>query len=46
VSIHIRRSKEKASATVNGKEVAVKDGAISIPYPSGGALTIEFNIEG
>ena len=46
VSIHIRRSMEKASVTVNGKNVAVKEGAISIPYPSGGALNIEFNIEG
>ena len=46
VSIHIRRLKEKSSASVNGKSVAVKDGAISIPYSSGGKLNIEFNFEG
>lgn len=46
VSVHIWRSKEKGFARVNGKEVAVKDGSISIPYPAKGALTIEFNIEG
>ena len=46
VSIHIRRSNEKTSARVNGKEVAVKDGGISIPYPSKGTLTIDFNIAG
>lgn len=46
VSIHIRRSKGKTSATVNGEEVAVKEGAISIPYPSIGKLNIEFSIEG
>jgi cellobiose phosphorylase len=46
VSIHIRRSKEKSSASVNGKEVTLKDGALSIPYPSKGTLTIDFNIAG
>ncbi len=46
VSVHILRSKEKTSARVNGKEVAVKDGAVSIPYPSKGTLTIDFNIAG
>jgi hypothetical protein len=46
VSIHIRRTTEKSVATVNGKEVAVKDGSISIPYPRKGTTTIEFTIAG
>ncbi|HTY36120.1 MAG TPA: hypothetical protein VMH23_03360 [Bacteroidota bacterium] len=46
VAIHIRRAGEKTSANVNGKAVAVEDGAISIPYPSRGSLTIEFTIGG
>lgn len=46
VSVHIRRSKEKASAFVNGKSVAVENGAISIPYPLKGTLSIEFNFTG
>jgi hypothetical protein len=44
VSVHVQRSNRKTSARVNGRELAVKDGAIAIPYPSQGALTIEFNI--
>jgi hypothetical protein len=46
VSVHIQRSKGTTSARVNGKEVAVQEGAISIPYPSKGTLTIEINIAG
>jgi hypothetical protein len=46
VSVHIWRSKEKTFARVNGKEVAVKGGSISVPYPAKGTLTIDFNIEG
>jgi cellobiose phosphorylase len=46
VSVHIQRSAEKSVATVNGKGVAVKDGAISIPYPTKGTTTIEFTIAG
>jgi hypothetical protein len=46
LSIHIRRSKEKSVATVNGKEVPVQNGSIAIPYPLKGALTIEFNVTG
>ena len=46
VSIHIRRSTDKSIALVNGKEVDVRDGAIAIPYPSKGTLTIDFTIKG
>jgi cellobiose phosphorylase len=46
VSIHIRRTMEKSVATVNGKEVAIKDGAISIPYPRKGTTIIEFTLAG
>jgi len=46
VSIHIRRSKEKSVATVNGKEVPIENGSIAIPYPRKGSLTIEFNVTG
>jgi hypothetical protein len=46
VSVHIWRSKESTFARVNGKEMVLKDGAISIPYPSKGTLAIDFNIAG
>jgi hypothetical protein len=46
VSLHIWRSKERTFARVNGKEIALKDGAISIPYPLMGTLAIDFNIAG
>ena len=46
VSVHIWRSKERTFARVNGKEIAVIEGAISIPYPLRGTLAIDFNIAG
>jgi hypothetical protein len=46
VSVHIRRTKEDPNALVNGKHVTVKDGAISIPYPLKGKVTVEFNVAG
>jgi cellobiose phosphorylase len=45
VSVHIQRSKGKSVATVNGKTIAIKDGSISIPYPTK-ETTIEFTIAG
>jgi len=45
ISMHIQRSAEKSIATVNGKKIAVKDGSISIPYPTK-ETTIEFTIAG
>ncbi len=46
VTLHVVRTKGDSSARVNGKNIVVKDGAIKIPYPSQGTLTIEFNIAG
>jgi hypothetical protein len=46
VTIHIRRSKDKSTATVNGKETAIQNGSLIIPYPKRGTLTIDFSIAG
>jgi hypothetical protein len=43
IELVVRRSKEKSSASVDGKEMPLKDGVLSIPYPVKKAATIIFS---
>ena len=46
VNISIRRSKEASSALVSGKQTALQDGALAMPYPKKKSLDIELSIAG
>ena len=46
IDLTLRRSKDTNSARVNGKEVTIKDGSLSIPYPARGTTIIDFTIAG
>jgi GH15 family glucan-1,4-alpha-glucosidase len=46
VTLHVHRLQGESTASVNGKTVAVKDGAMKIPYPAKGRLTIDFIVPG
>jgi cellobiose phosphorylase len=45
VHLSVHRGSGKGSATVNGKDVPVEQGAVRIPYPRrGSTLTLEFTL--
>lgn len=46
LDLTVWRTQDKNVAIVNGKELAVKDGVLSIPYPSKGTIKIDFSIAG
>ena len=46
VDLTVRRSLGRTAATVNGQEVALQDGILSIPYPSKGTIKVDFSVAG
>ena len=46
LDLTVRRTLEKCSASVNGREVELKNGAITIPYPKRTNLTVVVNTMG
>jgi hypothetical protein len=46
INLTVKRSNDTTVARVNGKEMTIKDGSLSIPYPTKGTTMIEFTIAG
>jgi len=44
VRLAVKRSGGRRSASVNGKAMPLRDGALSLPYPLGKEIDVEFQV--